>query len=276
MAPPSILVIGAGELGYEVLQALARHSSRSGTKIAVLMRSSTIDSNDESKKATMADLKALDIDIIEGDVINDTEEQLATKFGQYHTVVGCSGMGYPPGTQVKLANAALASGCQRYFPWQFGLDYDTLGKDSAQDLFTEQLNVRGLLREQSTMDWVIVSTGIFIPFIFEPAFGIVNAERSVVTALGSWDNTLTATTPKDIGRVVAEIALAHPDVEGVVFTAGDTISMSRIVDVVEKVRGAKVERKLKTVDQLKQELAGDPENGMAKYRVVFAQGVGKS
>jgi hypothetical protein len=57
---------------------------------------------------------------------------------------------------------------------------------------------------------------MFTSFIFEPAFGVVNADKNAVQALGSWDNSLTLTTPEDIGRVTADIALACPEVTGVV------------------------------------------------------------
>ena len=270
----SILVIGAGELGNAVLRSLASHPARSNTKISLLMRPASITVNDETKKQVLANLEALDIGVVAGDVLEDSNEELAQIFRAYHTVIGCSGMAMPAGSQVKIAKAVLASGCQRYFPWQFGIDYDILGQDSAQDLFTEQLDVRGMLRAQSELEWVIVSTGIFTSFIFEPSFGIVNAERTAVMALGSWENHVTATAPEDIGKVVAEIALSKPDVKGVIFEAGDTVSMRQIADIVDRVLEKKVDRSVKTVEQLKQKLAADPNNGMTKYRVVFAEGKG--
>lgn len=272
MTPPSILVIGAGELGSTVLRSLAQHPSRSSTNIAVLLRS--VDSTNESKRKTIADLNSLDIEIVEGDVVKNSPEQLLTTFSKYHTLISCSGFSQPPGTQIKVAKAAIGSGCRKYFPWQFGIDYDVLGRNSAQDLFTEQLDVRDLLRQQSKMNWTIVSTGIFTSFIFEPAFGIVNAERDNVTALGGWDNRITSTSPEDIGKLVAEIALVHTETIGIVFTAGDTVSMKEIANAIDRVLLRRVDRGLKTVNELKEELALDPTNGMRKYRVVFAEGVG--
>lgn len=65
-----------------------------------------------------------------------------------------------------------------------------------------------------------------------------------------------------------------PDAQSVAYIAGDTISMSRLADVVEKVIGRQVARKLKTVPGLKAELAEDPSDGMRKYRVVFGEGKG--
>ena len=97
-----------------------------------------------------------------------------------------------------------------------------------------------------------------------------------MTALGSWENCITVTSPEDIGKLTAEIALAHTKIKDVVFVAGDTVSMQDVADVVEKALERKVVRQLKTVDHLKQELAADPDNDMRKYRVVFGEGVGIS
>ena len=77
----------------------------------------------------------------------------------------CVGFAAGPGTQRKLAHAALDSGVKRYFPWQFGVDYDAIGRGGPQDLFDEQLDVRELWRGQDRTEWVIVSTGMFNSFI---------------------------------------------------------------------------------------------------------------
>jgi hypothetical protein len=270
----SILVIGAGELGDAVLHALVSHPSGSNTTIDLLMRPASIHSTDATKQKYIAGLQANKINVVPGDVVQDFDTELIARFSEYDTVINCTGMFLPAGTQRRVAEAVLGSGCRRYFPWQYGIDYDVVGRGSAQDLFTEQLDVRDLLRAQSEVEWVIVSTGIFTSFIFEPAFGIVSREPDVVTALGSWGNRVTATAPEDIGSVVAEIALKRTEVKGIVFAAGDTVSMGQIADVVDDILGRKVRRVEKSVDELKQELKKKPEDGMAKYRIVFGEGRG--
>lgn len=84
-----------------------------------------------------------------------------------------------PGSQLKLTRAVLEAGVSRYFPWQYGIDYDVVGGGSAQDLFDEQLEVRNLLRSSSSssptsVDWIIVSTGVFMSFLLVPEFGPVD------------------------------------------------------------------------------------------------------
>lgn len=266
MAPPSVLVLALGELGEEVVQSLAQHPQRGETKLAVLLRS--------KKPDQLERLQKWDVEPVTGNIVEDSQESLARTFSDYHTVICCVGMYAPPETQIKIAKAALAGGVKRYFPWQFGIDYDIVGRNSSQNLFDSQLDVRDLLRSQSAMKWVIVSTGMFISFLFEPAFGLVNEKRDLVTGIGAWENEITVTSPEDIGRLTAELALAHPDAEGVMYTSGDTISMRRLAEVVEKVTGKEVKRVLKTVPDLKAELAQDRESSIRKYRVVFAEGNG--
>lgn len=52
------------------------------------------------------------------------------------------------------------------------------------------------------------------------------------------------TPVEGIGQVVAELLWAAPEANGVLFTAGDTISYRQVADVTEKVSGTKIEGKL--------------------------------
>jgi hypothetical protein len=177
--------------------------------------------------------------------------------------------------QRKLARAALDASVKRYFPWQFGVDYDVIGRGSAQDLFDEQLDVRDLLRSQDQTEWVIVSTGMFTSFLFEPSFGVVDLARNTVNALGSWDNAVTVTTADDIGALTAEIVFAEPRfVNQVVHVAGDTITYRQLADTVDSMLNRNVRRVKWSVPELERELAQEPGNSIRKYRAVFAAGKG--
>ena len=274
----TVLVLGTGELGIEVIRALAGHGQRASRFITVLLRPCPSERESVARREKqMKELRSLGISKVEADVVHDSQSVLERIFEQYHTIVGCTGMTYPPGTQYKIAQAVLASKARRYLPWQFGVDYDIIGRSSSQDLFSEQLDVRDLLRAQQVTSWVVISTGLFMSFLFEPAFGVVDADRTVVTALGGWDNEVTVTSPQDIGKVVAEVVWAEPELSGVIYTAGATSSYATIADTVTKVqrgKGLSVRRVLATIDHLKSELASDPANGLKKYRVVFAEGKG--
>lgn len=272
----SILVLGAGELGMPMLRSLARRAERrAGLSIAVLLRPSAIASSDPQKSRDVAELLGLGIEFVEGDLAAQTQEELATLFARFDTVVSCTGFAGGRGVQIKLAHAAVAAGVKRYFPWQFGVDYDVIGRGSAQDLFDEQLDVRKLLRSQSRIEWVIVSTGMFTSFLFEPSFGVVDLTAHTVNALGSWDNSVTVTMPEDIAALTAEILFAEPRISNeVVYVAGDTVTYRQVANTVDQVLGITVRREEWSVPELIQRLGEEPQDVLRKYRVVFAQGRG--
>lgn len=157
-----------------------------------------------------------------------------------------------------------------------------MGRGSAQEVWDEQLDVRDLLRAQNETEWIIVSTGMFTSFLFEPFFGVVDfssKDEVIVRALGGWENKVTVTTPEDIGRLTAMAILEEPRIGNqVVYTAGETVTYERVAEVVEKLVGEKrkVKREVWTVEKLKEDLKKDPKDAVKKYRVVFAEGRGVS
>lgn len=227
---------------------------------------------DANSDARHRELAEAGITVEHADVSTASVAELAAVMGRYHTVISCVGFAAGAGTQRKLARSALAAGVPRFFPWQFGVDYDEIGRGSAQPLFDEQLDVRDLLRGQHTTEWVIVSTGMFTSFLFEPEFGVVDLPAGTVHALGSWDNQVTLTTPEDIGALTADIVFAEPRLrDTVVYLAGDTISYRELADIVERLRGGAVTRTLWTDDFLAEQLRQHPADTMSKYRAVFAR-----
>jgi hypothetical protein len=278
-ATQSILVLGAGELGLPVLRHLARIAEQKpGSKISVLLRQSTLDSQEPGKKKEIDELCTLGVERVAADLVKDSIEQLAAVFARFDTVIGCAGMVAGRETPMKLARAALASGVKRYFPWQFGADYDVIGRGSPQDLFDAQLEVRELLRAQSQTEWVIVSTGMFTSYLFEPQFGVVDLVTDRITALGSLDNRVTLTTPEDIGRLTAEIVFFEPRFrDEIVYLAGDTLAYGELAGLLERVLQRPFSTQAWTVPYLLDALEQEPDEHLKpiwKYRAVFAQGRG--
>lgn len=272
----SILVLGAGELGFAVLRNLARAAKRApGSTISVLLRDSTINSRVPEKKAEIDELRSLGIQMVAADLVNDSIEQLAEVFARFDTVIGCAGMVAGRETPMKLAKAALQSGVKRYFPWQFGVDFEVIGRGSPQDLFDAQLDVRELLRAQDQTEWVIISTGMFTSFLFEPVFEVVDFDNNTVNALGSLENSVTLTTPEDIGALTAEIVFFEPRFRNeIVYLSGDTLSYGQVAGILERALGRPFESNVWTVPYLMDELKKDPTHHIKKYRAVFAQGRG--
>ncbi|WP_244495639.1 NmrA family NAD(P)-binding protein [Ensifer sp. Root278] len=207
--PRSILVLGAGELGQPVLRNLARRARETKeTTISVLLRASAVSSDDPDKQRAIAEIRELGIEIVVGDLVKSSIDELASLFARYHTVIGCAGYAAGIDTPMKLAKAALQARIPRYFPWQFGVDFDVIGRGSPQDIFDAQLDVRELLQAQTQTEWVIISTGMFMSYLFEPEFGVVDLKNFEVNALGSLETAATLTTPEDIGKLTTEIVFA--------------------------------------------------------------------
>lgn len=269
------LVLGAGELGMAVLRHLAPRRKNAVTPLAVLVSPRSLESPDSKQAHNYDELRAMGVQLLPFDLASPADGELVALFSRFHTVLNCTGFVAGPGTQVKLSEAVLAAGVRRYFPWQFGVDYDVIGKGSGQPVFDEQYDVRTLLRSQSDTEWVIISTGMFTSFLFEPSFGLVNLDDGIVRGLGSWETQVTVTTPDDIGRLTTEILLEQPRIRNqVVYVASDTLSYGQLAEIVEESIGRPVQRDLLTMQKLSAELARHPEDQMARYRIAFARGDG--
>ncbi|PGH00391.1 hypothetical protein GX51_05799 [Blastomyces parvus] len=284
MPPTNILLIGAGELGTAVLHSLIHHPARTvnKTSLSLLLRPTNIPTPKQPALAALLQSSAATnnpISLIPGDIANDPPETLTALFRPYDLIISCAGFVAGPGTQLKITRTVLAAAVPCYIPWQFGVDYDTIGRGTAHDLFDEQLDVRDLLRAQEKTRWTVVSTGMFTSFLFEPGFGVVDltGESAKVQALGGWENRVTLTAPADIGTLTAEIVLGDDGLlgaNGPVFVGGDTVSYGQVADLVEKVTGRKVERSVLTVPQVLERLRREPENVLLKYYAVFGAGKG--
>lgn len=270
-----ILVLGAGQLGLAVLKHLQPRVEELGAEIHVLVSPTSMDKNgsliDEQHKHLVA--KGVRFEGIDLTTISDSE--LVAYFAKFKTIINCTGFFAGPGSQIRITSAVLDAKVQRYFPWQFGVDYDIVGKGSGQPVFDEQYEVRTILRQQQHTEWVIISTGMFTSFLFEPTFDVINLKERVINGLGSWDTKVTVTSPDDIGYLTTSILLESPKIiNKVVFVAGDTISYGQLAKVVKEITGKNFDCNISTVDSLKQELRLNPEDQMLRYRTAFALGDG--
>ncbi len=203
-------MLGAGELGMSVLRSLTNEAHIG--RVGVLTRPSSGESPERGKQKNMEELRSLGVSFVTGDLAFSSVDELAEVMRPYETVISCTGFVGGSGTQRRIAEAVLLARVKRFVPWQFGVDYDVIGRGSAQDLFDEQLDVRDLLRSQTKTQWVIVSTGMFTSFLFEPSFGVFDLQQNVVRALGSWENSVTITTAEDIGALTVKVLAAEPPI----------------------------------------------------------------
>lgn len=178
------LVLGAGQLGMAVLRELAPRAQAVQETLTVLASPRTVECPSAPDVATLQELQSLGVEVLGFDLASD-EQALAALFERYRTVISCTGFVGGAGTQLRITRAALAARAGRYFPWQFGVDYDVVGRGSGQPVFDEQYEVRQLLRAQKTTEWVIIPTGMFTSFLFEPASQAdADAGSTVIQGIG--------------------------------------------------------------------------------------------
>jgi uncharacterized protein YbjT (DUF2867 family) len=272
-AATQILLIGAGELGTAFIPHL---SALPRTHVTIGVRT----------PAKYSHLSSPNVSIIPLD-ITEPSDALSQTFANYDILISATGFGQSNGTLLKLAKEILNAGLLRkasghsrlwFFPWQWGVDYDVTGDGQGlMPLFGEQAAVRNLLRaeaEQSSIKWTIVSTGIFMSFLFEQFWGLVDKEGGGITvrALRSWEHRTTVTDVTDIGRILARVIAGDIEAENtVVYVAGDTVTYQELADIVERVAGMEVMREEWTIPHLEAELAKDPDDLIKKYRLVFAR-----
>jgi hypothetical protein len=305
--PNSILILGAGELGTSILRHLASHPSLHHTHITLALRPSSITSPPSPRQSHLRTLihppdrlsfAPLDLSLptAEADLTSLIQ---TTSADIVISATGFAGTGQADSSvQLTILDAVLSAGCvKRYFPWQFGVDYDVIGGQVAGGLMEEQCRVREALRKRSEragVEWCILSTGMFMDFVFEEWFGVVEglgaalkgrgrekaAGEVVVRALGSWDTKVTLSDVEDIGRLVADLVVSPPrnsDEGGsVLFMAGQTVTYRELADAVERVLGKEVTREMWSMDCLRRELDKDADNQIKKYRVLFGKGDGVS
>ncbi|NIF49202.1 aromatic alcohol reductase [Enterobacter sp. Ap-1006] len=270
-----ILVLGVGQLGTAILDSLQPAVSGLGRTITASVSPGSLNEHGRPVAPRHQKYAEAGIDFIALDIVASDISSLVPLFQQFDTVINCMGFVAGEGTQLKITRAVIQAGVSRYFPWQFGVDYDVVGKGSGQPVWDEQYDVRTLLRSQFSTDWVIVSTGMFTSFLFEPAFDVVNLEARTINALGSWETQVTVTSPEDIGRLTTAIYLAQPAIKNkVVYVAGDTLSYGRLADIVEAVEGHAFARRVLTLTALQHELEHNADDQMLRYRKAFALGKG--
>ena len=124
---------------------------------------------------------------------------------------------------------------------------------------------------------VIVSRAIFTRYLFEPDFGVVDAQSKTVYALDDWQHAVTLTTPEDIGRLTAEIFFHRPAFHNeAAFIAGDTLTYSERADLMRAHWGNEINRKLLDGQKLQNDVQHNPQDLGAKYRLTFARTDGEA
>lgn len=99
----TVLILGAGELGLPVLRAMSRQARlHHALNISVLLRPEAARAVTGPHRARRDALARLGIAVVEGDLQQNSVDELSTLLRGFDAVINCSGFVGGAGTQIKI------------------------------------------------------------------------------------------------------------------------------------------------------------------------------
>lgn len=127
-----VLVLGAGQLGASVLASLVPAVTQRNGSVCVIVSGRSRDKQSKRRSSIHQQLADAGARFIPVDIADSSVAALKDQFHGFDTIINCMGFVAGAGTQIKITRAVLEAGVKRYFPWQFGVNYDVVGKGSGQ------------------------------------------------------------------------------------------------------------------------------------------------
>lgn len=115
-ADKRVLVLGAGQLGDAVLDALLPAVTPRNGAVSVIVSPASRDKHGKLQSATHQKHADAGATFIGVDLAACSAEQLSRIFKPFDTVINCMGFVAGAGTQLKITRAVLHAGVRRYFP----------------------------------------------------------------------------------------------------------------------------------------------------------------
>lgn len=121
-----------------------RRSHSAMVPLALLCQGDPVDKQSKRRSSIHQQLADAGARFIPVDIAGSSVAALKDQFHGFDTIINCMGFVAGAGTQIKITRAVLEAGVKRYFPCQFGVNYDVVGKGSGQPVWDEQYDVRTL------------------------------------------------------------------------------------------------------------------------------------
>lgn len=110
-----VLVLGAGQLGAAVLDALVPAVIERQATVSVIVSPAAWDEAGQLRSANHQALADAGSTFLAVDIAGSAMETLADQFRGFTTVINCMGFVAGPGTQLKITRAVLAAGYPAIF-----------------------------------------------------------------------------------------------------------------------------------------------------------------
>ena len=251
-----VLVIGSGDAGTAILNALTRRSNH--IHASLLVRPESV----EKHRDKLASFQAAGVQVIQGSLSSSLEHLTAllretveeggnvSERAAFDVVISCISHERYRTDQVKLVQAAKAAGVKRYFPTAFGMDEEAVGSPSAFSPIIEAKLKNFAAIAEVGLPYTIVSCGFWSEWLLSRLLGI-DYSHKVITAIETFDSRISTTTLKDLGELMCEILLDPSTIDQTrLHIASDRVTLEQVAQAVERATGSTFERRLATMEEM--------------------------
>ena len=263
MTLTKVALIGAnGHLGPHVLSALLS----ADFKVTVLSRhssTSTYPSTVTVKHISSNPSHAELVDVL------TSQDVLITTFGGTNSAL-----------QIKLADACVSAGVQRFIPADFG------SCDSSSSLaleliliFREKSKVREHLRGlEGKLSWTSLVTGHFFDFGLESGLLLMDIQKRKMIMIDGGEHMWSASTLERVGEAVVAVLKDEEQTKNkMLYVQSFCISQKQLLEVCEKVQGGKYEveevKSEEFIKSKKERTDKDPNDHDARENLVGVVGI---
>jgi nucleoside-diphosphate-sugar epimerase len=243
----NILLVGAaGSMGSVMLTALQAEPSFT---VTVLRRES-------SKAAAPEGIRSV--------TVPDSypTADLVAAFRGQDVVVNCM-TSLSVADQLRMVDAALEAGVQRYVPSEFGLNNARPDAQALNSVFADKGRVRArLVRGQDALEWMAVSCGMWLRWSVAHEFLGVHARERRMVFWDDGEGIFSCTTEENTARGLVEALRRRGETSNRNIMLSDfAVSQRELLACIEKVQGAKYTVEHINTDELIREKQEAVRNG---------------
>ena len=186
--------------------------------------------------------------------------------------------------QRELIDLAIEAGVQRFLPSEFGVDSNHPNIETVLPYINKKTQIIKYLKaKEDKISWTSIIVGSYFDWTFaNPRWMGWDVPNGKATIFDGGDVEFEATNVPQIGRAIAA-ALSPEHVNETanqyVYINSFTLTQNKVLAVLEKVTGQKLEVKRTTVEQLytenQEKLRESPDDGFARMMLVQACLYGK-
>jgi len=271
-SPLRVILLGAtGTVGVHIANGFLLPEYAPKVVLTIVSRQATAETAGPKKDLLDGFVKQ-GAKIVHADISSATEADLIKLFSGQDVVVSAVA-GSQLTAQARCIVPAQKAGVKWFVPSEFGVDHEIIGRGSVMAYFDDKIAHSEAIHEAG-LDVMHVNTGNFAEYVLSPFSGL-DLANSTQTAQGGADVAFNTTPLAEVGRQVADAIVTGRGRNQTIHT-GETITYAQLGDLVERITGKKLTRKVRTVAEAHAEIAANPQNTLARYGVIFGSGKGTS